>query len=131
MPVQNRLRHARADKLVYCFSNLRLLTAAKSGQYKESVVGWKFGEGGEEMGGEEKSDSEVEPSDNEAGDEEEEDEELGSEEEEEEREEEEEVERGGHMTRRWGVPMVVRVKARAPAIKQQQHHHYQGSAEDS
>jgi len=66
---------------VYCFSKLRLLTASKSGIYKEAykgaVVGWKY-RGGEEQAGQEESDYKLDPS----GEEITEEEELGSQEEE-------------------------------------------------
>jgi len=44
---RNRLSHARASKLVYCFSNLNLLVEAKSSVYQDIMVAWQ-GAGAEE-----------------------------------------------------------------------------------
>jgi hypothetical protein len=39
---RNKLQPARADKLVYVFSNLRVLASAVSGTYQDAKVEWQF-----------------------------------------------------------------------------------------
>ena len=39
---RNKLSHARADKLVYCFSNLQLLVRATSSKYEDTKVEWTY-----------------------------------------------------------------------------------------
>lgn len=58
---RNRLCHARADKLVYVFSNLRLLTHATAGSYEEAQVGWQYVDADAEGANSEDSDSQADP----------------------------------------------------------------------
>ena len=37
---RNRLSHARADKLVYLFHNLRMMRKMKQSQYSEPTIAW-------------------------------------------------------------------------------------------
>ena len=68
---RNQLRHARADKLVYVFSNLRLLTHATAGSYQEAQVGWQYADAAAEGADHEESDSQADPTSEEEEEEEE------------------------------------------------------------